>query len=48
MAEHEHHESDDLEDDAEGFWIQIESSALPELAAKGSGALWDRTLHTYQ
>ena len=37
MAEHAHHEVDELDLDAGDFWIQIESS-------QGNGTLWDRHL----
>ena len=45
MAEHEHHDLDDLDYEAGDFWVQIESSAIPGLASEGSGDIWDRSLH---
>jgi hypothetical protein len=38
MADHEHHEADELDLEGGDFWIQIESS-------QGEGALWDRSLN---
>ena len=46
MPEHEHHHNDDeLDYEAGDFWVQIESSAVPELATEESGDIWDRSLH---
>ena len=38
MAEHEHHEADELDFAAGDFWVQIESS-------QGNGHIWDRNLN---
>ena len=38
MADHEHHEADELDLAAGDFWVQIESSP-------GEGPLWDRSLN---
>ena len=38
MAEHEHHETDELDDEAGDFWLQIESG-------QGDGHIWDRSLN---
>jgi len=38
MADHEHHEADELDLAAGDFWVQIESSS-------GAGPLWDRSLN---
>jgi hypothetical protein len=38
MADHEHHEADELDLAAGDFWVQIESS-------QGEGPLWDRNLN---
>jgi hypothetical protein len=38
MADHEHHEADELDIAAGDFWVQIESS-------QGEGPLWDRSLN---
>jgi len=38
VAEHEHHEADELDFAAGDFWIQIESS-------QGNGPIWDRNLN---
>lgn len=43
MAEHEHHDMDDLDYERGDFWIHLESSQDPE-SADGSGAIWDRRL----
>lgn len=45
MAEHEHHETDELDYERGDFWLQIECRASPELALEGSGDIWDRGLH---
>jgi hypothetical protein len=37
VAEHEHHEADELDLEAGDFWVQIESS-------QGHGPIWDRSL----
>jgi len=38
VAEHEHHEADELDFAAGDFWVQIESS-------QGNGHIWDRNLN---
>ena len=38
MADHEHHEADELDLAAGDFWVQIESS-------QGDGHIWDRSLN---
>ena len=38
MAEHKHHETDELDFAAGDFWVQIESS-------HSNGNIWDRSLH---
>jgi hypothetical protein len=38
VAEHEHHETDELDYEAGDFWVQIESS-------QGNGHIWDRNLN---
>ena len=38
MADHEHHEADELDLAAGDFWVQIESS-------QGEGPIWDRSLN---
>ena len=38
MADHEHHEADELDLEAGDFWVQIEST-------QGEGPLWDRSLN---
>jgi hypothetical protein len=38
MADHEHHETDELNLAAGDFWVQLESSS-------GDGPLWDRSLN---
>ena len=38
MAEHEHHETDELDYEAGDFWVQIESG-------HGHGHIWDRSLN---
>jgi hypothetical protein len=38
MADHEHHEADELDLEAGDFWVQIESS-------QGEGHIWDRSLN---
>lgn len=38
MADHAHHEADELDLAAGDFWLQIESSP-------GAGSLWDRSLN---
>lgn len=45
MAEHEHHEMDELDYERGDFWLQIECSASPELSPEGNGDIWDRRLH---
>ena len=38
MAEHEHHETDELDYEAGDFWVQTESG-------QGNGQIWDRSLN---
>ena len=38
MAEHAHHETDELDYEAGDFWVQIESG-------HGNGHIWDRSLN---
>jgi hypothetical protein len=38
VAEHEHHETDELDDEAGDFWLEIESG-------QGDGHIWDRSLN---